>query len=71
MSNDNSQVIEREIHALKETINALRDALESKQLENDRALQELRQSSQDHIYDSRRQIAINLAPEACNRYSGR
>ena len=49
MSNENSQAVEREIHALKETINALRDALESKQLENDRALQELRQSSQDHI----------------------
>ena len=48
MSQFNSHDAEREIHSLKETINALRDALESKELEGARLLQELRQASHDH-----------------------
>lgn len=48
MSQLDSHEVEREIHSLKETINALRDALESKELEGERLLQELRQASQDH-----------------------
>jgi predicted RNase H-like nuclease (RuvC/YqgF family) len=48
MSQFDSHDAEREIHSLKETINALRDALEFKESEGARLLQELRQASHDH-----------------------
>lgn len=49
MTNTDSQDLRQEVRNLKETINALRAALEAQQLEGQRHLQDCRRSSKEQI----------------------